>query len=321
MTFEHNLLRRIDFVTLRLFVAVCESGGIGRAAERERIAASAVSKRLSDLETALGAPLLQRHARGVRPSAAGQSVLHHARGVLHGLQRMQNELGEFAHGVRGHVRIHATISAILQFLPGDLGAFARQHESVKIDLEEHISADVLRALQEGVADIGICAAAAATAPAQPAASGGSGGLVSLPYRSDALVLVAPRNHPLAAHKQIFFAQALEHDIVGLHNQSSIGAALHQAAARSGKALRQRIQVRGLDAMCRMIDNGLGIGVLPDGAFALLQGLGNLTAIALADDWARRDLRLVARDFDTLPAAAKLLVAHLRRAESICPQPA
>ena len=114
---ERSFARRIDLTSLQLFVAVCELGSIGRAAEREFIAASAVSKRLSDLETAVDTALLYRHSRGVTLTPAGESLLHHARTVLFGLERMQGELSEYADGVRGHVRMHANISAIFQFLP------------------------------------------------------------------------------------------------------------------------------------------------------------------------------------------------------------
>lgn len=124
---DRSFARRIDLTSLQLFVAVCEQGSIGRAAEQEFIAASAVSKRLSDLEATVGAPLLERHSRGVRLTAAGDSLLHHARSLLYGLEKMQGELQEYAGGVRGHVRIHANISAIVQFLPEDLGSFARAH--------------------------------------------------------------------------------------------------------------------------------------------------------------------------------------------------
>jgi hypothetical protein len=153
---ERSFARRIDLTSLQLFVAVCELGSIGRAAEREFIAASAVSKRLSDLEATVDTALLYRHSRGVTLTPAGESLLHHARNVLYGLERMQGELSEYADGVRGHVRMHANMSAIVQFLPEDLGAFAREHSQIKIDLQEHLSPDVLSAVAEGTADIGIC---------------------------------------------------------------------------------------------------------------------------------------------------------------------
>ena len=145
---ERSFARRIDLTSLQLFVAVCELGSIGRAAEREYIAASAVSKRLSDLEAAVDTALLYRHSRGVTLTPAGESLLHHARNVLYGLERMQGELSEYSDGVRGHVRMHATISSIVQFLPEDLGSFAREHSQIKIDLQEHLSADVLQAVHD-----------------------------------------------------------------------------------------------------------------------------------------------------------------------------
>ncbi|RZL84724.1 MAG: LysR family transcriptional regulator, partial [Variovorax sp.] len=186
---ERNFARRIDLTSLQLFVAVCELGSIGRAAEREFIAASAISKRLSDLEATLSTPLLYRHARGVDLTPAGESLLHHARSVLYSLEKMQGELSEYADGVRGHVRVHANISAIVQFLPEDLGVFTRAHEAIKIDLEEHLSSEVLRAVQEGAADLGICHVA-----------DGASDLQSLPYRRDRLALIVPAGHVLSAEK-------------------------------------------------------------------------------------------------------------------------
>ena len=297
---ERNFARRIDLTSLQLFVAVCELGSIARAAQREFIAASAVSKRLSELEAAVETPLLQRHSRGVRLTPAGESLLHHARTVLFGLERMQGELAEYTEGVRGHVRVHANISAIVQFLPEDLGAFAQQHSQIKIDLQEHLSPDVLQAVQEGTTDLGIC----------NLGPQGSGTLQSRPYRSDRLVLVMPAGHALSARDAINFEEALDWDIVGLHAGSSISLAMRVAAAQAGRTLRQRIQVTGLDAMCRMIDNGLGVGLIPHRAFELMQGVGRLRSVPLTDAWAQRTLSLVARDFDALPVTSRLLVEHL-----------
>jgi len=297
---ERSFARRIDLTSLQLFVAVCELGSIGRAAQQEFIAASAVSKRLSDLEAAVDTQLLYRHSRGVTLTPAGESLLHHARTVLFGLERMQGELSEYADGVRGHVRMHANISAIVQFLPEDLGAFARAHSQIKIDLQEHLSPDVLHAVQEGAADLGICDTGGTSAST----------LQSRPYRSDHLVLVMPTGHALSARDAIYFEEVLDWDIVGLHANSSISLAMRAAAARAARPLRLRIQVTGLDAMCRMIDNGLGVGLLPDRAFELMHGVGRLTAVPLQDAWAHRELRLVARDFDALPVTARLLAEHL-----------
>ena len=300
---ERNLarpfVRRIDLTSLQLFVSVCELGSIGKAAEREFIAASAVSKRVSDLEAVLSTPLLYRHTRGVSLTPAGESLLHHARSVLFSLEKMQGELSEYADGVRGHVRVHASMSAIVQFLPEDLGAFSRSHPEVKIDLEEHLSTEVVRAVAEGAADLGICNTI-----------GGVGELQSLPYRTDKLVLIVPRGHVLHAQAAIYFEAVLGYDQVGLHANSSIYMALQQAATKLSRTVKLRIHVTGLDAMCRMIHNGLGLGVMPLRAFELMHGVGELESIELLDEWATRHINLVARDFSTLPVTARLLVEHL-----------
>ena len=298
---DRSFTRRLDLTSLQLFVAVCERGSIGKAAEQEFMATSAVSKRLSDLESAVGTTLLYRHARGASPTPAGQSLLHHARSVLFSLDKMQGELSEYADGVRGHVRMHANISAIVQFLPEDLGSFTRLHDQVKIDLEEHLSSEVVRAVQEGAADLGIC---------HTGVSGPLPDLQTRPYRQDQLVLIVPQAHPLAGEKQLAFADSLDWDHVGLHANSSIYQAMHQAATTAGRGIRLRIRVTGLDAMCRMIHNGLGVGLMPRRAFELMHGVGELTCVALTDDWATRQIDLVARDFSTLPVTARLLVAHL-----------
>ena len=296
---ERNFPRRIDLTSLQLFVAVCELGSIGKAAEREFIAASAVSKRLSDLEATLGTALLYRHTRGVDLTPAGESLLHHARSVLFSLEKMQGELSEYADGVRGHVRVHASMSAIVQFLPEDLGAFTRQHSQIKIDLEEHLSTEVVRAVQEGAADLGICNTA-----------NGVGELQTRAYRTDQLVLIVPKRHALCAQGAINFEASLDYDQVGLHSTSSIYLAMRQAAAAVNRTIKLRIHVTGLDAMCRMIHNGLGVGVMPQRAFELMHGVGELESIVLLDDWAARQIQLVARDFSTLPVTARLLVDHL-----------
>jgi DNA-binding transcriptional LysR family regulator len=297
---ERNFARRMDLTSLQLFVAVCELGSIGRAAEREFIAASAISKRLSELEATVGTQLLYRHTRGVDLTPAGESLLHHARSVLFSLEKMQGELSEYADGVRGHVRVHASISAIVQFLPEDLGAFIRQHDEVKIDLEEHLSSEVVRAVQEGAADLGLCNASTSL-----------GELQSLPYRRDRLALIAPRDHALSRQSAVAYADTLDFDQVGLHSTSSIYLALRQAAEQAGRTIKLRIHVTSLDAMCRMIDNGLGVGVMPQRAFELMHGMGQLVCVSLTDAWAERELCMVARDFSSLPLTARLLVEHLQ----------
>lgn len=294
-----NLVRRIDLISLQLFVAVCEEGTLTRAAEREAIAPSALSKRLADLEETLGTPLFVRHPKGMTLAPAGETLLHHARAMLASVEKMGQELSEHAKGIRGRVRMLANISAIVQFLPEDLPGFLAAHEGVKIDLEERLSAAVVKGVEEGFGEIGICVA-----------SIDSRDLTAFPYRADRLVLAVRRDHPLADRPAIGFVESLDFDHVGFHADSAIYARSRVAAAQAGREVRLRIHVPGFDAVCRMVEGGLGVALMPDRAFAVVSAGMGLVAVPITDDWARRELKVVVRDPRGLSPATRLLVDHL-----------
>ncbi|MED5607712.1 MULTISPECIES: LysR family transcriptional regulator [Pseudomonas] len=298
----NNLIRRLDLVTLQLFVAIHEEGSLTRAAAREAIAMSAASKRLSELEAALGTALFARQARGMSLTPAGETLLHHARRMLFNLEKIGLELGEHLQGVRGYVRMLANLSAIIQFLPEDLAAFAARHERIKVDLEERPSNGVVQGVLDGVADLGICSSDSDTRE-----------LLKVRYKRDQLVLVLRAEHPLARLRQVAFADTLDNDFVGLHSASSINMRTHEAARRAGKVLRLRIHVPSFDAVCRMVQADMGVGILPRQAFELFGGALGLRAVALSDDWAERELLLVARELESLSPVSRLLFEHLRDA--------
>ncbi|TDL93475.1 LysR family transcriptional regulator [Stutzerimonas stutzeri ATCC 17588 = LMG 11199] len=292
-------MRRIDFVTLRLFVAIAETRSLTRAAEREHLALAAVSKRVSDLEGQLDVSLLYRQPKGVELTPAGHALLHHARNLLDNLQQLDADLSEFSQGVKGHVRIHANTSAVIEFLPEDLSAFARQHPEVKIDLEERVSSDTLRALREGLTDIGIFAG---YMPAED--------LQVFPYREDRLVLVTPREHPLAGRECIALREAAGFDFIGLQQDASLHALLQQSAQQMGTPLRLRIQVRSFEAICRMIHTGMGIGVLPEQVVRNYLPALDVAMVPLTDVWARRELKLGVRNLESLSVTARQMLEHL-----------
>lgn len=296
-------MRRVDFVTLRLFVAVADERSLTRAAEREHLALAAVSKRISDLESQLGVNLLYRQPKGVELSPAGHALLHHARNLLDGLQQMDADLSEFSQGVKGHVRIHANTSAIIEFLPEDLSDFARLHPEVKIDLEERVSSDTLRALREGLTDIGIFAG---HMPADD--------LQVFSYREDRLVLVTPRDHTLADHSNIALRDAAGFDFIGLQQDASLHALLQQSAQQVGTPLRLRIQVRSFEAICRMIHTGMGIGVLPEQVVRNYLPALDVAIVPLTDPWARRELKLGVRNLESLSVTARQMLDHLTARE-------
>ncbi|NPU09882.1 LysR family transcriptional regulator [Bradyrhizobium sp. 83002] len=295
----NNLIRRIDLTSLQLFVAVCEEGTLTRAASRENIAMSAVSKRLAELEEALGTDLFVRHSKGMMLAPAGESLLHHARSMLTSVEKMGAELDEYRMGIRGHIRMLANVSAIVEFLPDDLPAFFATHSLVKIHLEERLSAGVVKAVEEGYAEVGICVSTT-----------NSRDLFARPYRSDRLALAVPQDHPLADRAPIDFVESLDFDHIGFHADSAIYTRSRAAAAEAGKAVNLRINVPSFDAICRMVQCGLGVGLIPDRAFEVLASGMGIKAIPLRDDWAYRELKIVTRDPAGLSTVTKMLVEHL-----------
>lgn len=296
-------MRRIDFVTLKLFVAIADERSLTKAAEREHLALAAVSKRVSDLENQLGIALLYRQPKGVELTPAGHALLHHARNMMDNLAQMNADLSEFSEGVKGHVRIHANTSAVIEFLPEDLSAFTRLHPQVKIDLEERVSSEAIRAVHEGLTDIGIFAG---HVPADE--------LQVFNYRHDRLVLVTPRAHPLAERSRISLHEAVSYDFIGLQQDASLHGLLQQAARHLGTPLRLRIQVRSFKAICRMIHTGMGIGILPELAVRTYLPALDVQVIALDDPWARRELKIAVRSLEALSMTARQMLEHLMSSE-------
>ena len=299
---QHGKIRpmKLDPVSLRLFVAVMEENTIAGAAAREHIAPSAASRRLSELEAALRVELFTRSNKGVEPSAAAFALLHLARGVLNDMDGIATQMRDYTTGTRGHVRVVANISAITQFLPGELQRFLAQHPQVDVRLQEQISTAIAHSVAENAADIGIL-------------NDGIYGerLTLLPYRTDELVLVVPTGHPLARRKSVRLTDALAFDFVGMHPGSAINNQLTRAAAEAQLPLKLRIQVTGYDALCLMVAAGLGVGVMPRGSAALYSGSLAVRTVTLAEPWAQRRLVLCVRSYESLSSVSRLLVDHLR----------
>ncbi|MGB6104729.1 MAG: LysR substrate-binding domain-containing protein [Pusillimonas sp.] len=293
-------LARFDLVTLSLFIAVARQGSISAGARQSHLAVGAASKRISDLEAALSTPLLYRHAGGVELTEAGEAFLHHSLRVVHEMEQMASALSDYAFGVKGHVRMGANTSAITQFLSDDLAAFMRNHPAIRISLKEENSTRIVAAVVNGQADLGIFA------DRTPCA-----GLTTYHYRDDELVLMVPRNHPLAARRQVSFAETLAYDYIGLSEKTSLAMRLSEECERLGKPLKLRIQVRGFDSICRMAVATQCISILPRLAAATHARSMALTLIPLDDEWARRTLLIGVRDPEALTAAARLLLAHVR----------
>lgn len=294
-------VRDLDLTTLRLFVSVCELGNIARAGERASIVGSAISKRLAQLEDQVGTPLLVRRRHGVVPSAAGQTLLEHARAMLDSAARIEHDMLNFAAGARGQVRILASVSAMTESLADDVAGFLQlpAHRNIQVDMEERVSPEIVRGVRDGLASLGVCWDAADI-----------GTLQSRPYRSDHLAIVLPAKHPLAGRKRLRFDETLDFEHVSLPVNSAVQVMLQQQAAARGRQLRQRVIVTNFEAALRVVRAGLAISVVPREVAQLQAAAYGLRLVPLAESWAERRFIICFRDAQLLSPAAQLLVEHL-----------
>ena len=291
---------RFDLSDLRLFRHVVEAGSITGGAERAHLALAAASTRIRNMEEALGAALLVRGRQGVTPTQAGRTLLQHARLILQQAERLREDLSAYAGGLAGQIRVLSNTNALTEFLPEALSSFLAAHHNVSVDLEERLSDEIVGMVAEGVADLGIVAGTVDVSA-----------LETYPFRKDRFVLVVARDHPLAGRSQVAFAEVLDHDFVGLDRASALQRFLAAKAAPSGRPLRLRVQLRSFDAVCRMVECRVGIGIVPETTARRVARTMAISAVALSDAWALRDLTICIRSLAELPPYARQLVEHLR----------
>lgn len=287
-----------DLTDLRLYLHILDSGNITAGAGRSHLSLAAASARIRAMEASLGTDFLQRGRRGVTPTPAGKALARHARILLQQAERMQQDLAEYAQGVKGQVRLLCNTTAITEYLPEVLADFLRDHPNLDIDLQELPSARITHALRQGAADIGIVSDAVDTTDLQ-----------TQRFRDDPLRLIVPLGHTLVDAAEVSFSDALQHDFVGLSTDSALAIYLEEQALHSGSRMQVRIRADGFDGVLRMVARGAGLAIVPLAAIERATPR-TFKSIALNEPWARRTLMLCARDFSTLPGYAKALLQAL-----------
>jgi DNA-binding transcriptional LysR family regulator len=292
---------RLDLTTLNLVLAIAETRSITRGAEREHLALAAGSKRLSDLEARLGVSLFDRHARGVEPTDACRALVRHIRSLHASLHALESEVGEFARGIKGHLRIAANTGSIAECLPPDLASFSQAHPHIRVSLEDLTSSEVQAAVAEGRADIGVF-----TPPVQ------DNRLSTWRYRTGELAVLVPQGHALAGRSGASFEDLLDYDIVGLHAGAAVQEQMREQALERGRTLNARLQVRGFDAIAQLVEAGLGVAILPAVPAARFAKVFNVEVLPLRESWATRDYLLAVRSQEVLPHVVRRFV------EALCP---
>ena len=294
------MTERLDLLTLRVVIAVADSGSISAGSDRLQLAVAAASARISSLETSLGIRIFERSPRGVELTPAGRMLVQRGRELLDGADQLATDLRDWSLGLAGHVRLLTNASALLQVLPRRLEAFMRSHPRIHVDVEERMSPEILGALVEGRADVGVVDVAMH-----------SRGLEFVPFFRDQLALVLPAGHALAGEREVRLPQLLAENFIVLAGANAVTTRLFNAAAAVGAPIQVRMQMRSFDAATRMVAAGLGVAVLPTEAITPQLAHLALKAVPVAEDWAQRTHYLALRTGEEAPAAARTLVDALR----------
>ena len=214
---------------------------------------------------------------------------------------MQFKLSEYASGQSGLVRVFSNPSGLVGSLPEELRSFMLTHPKVNVRLDERHSSEVVQGVAEGDADIGIFAHHIDAT-----------GLTVVPYQTVQLVLVTPKGHPLANQRKVGFVEAVDHVFVGLSEASAVGALVLKIASAQGLKLKSTLEVTGFEALRRMVQAGLGIGVIPEFCARPYTKAMHLSCVHLADSWANYQLDLCTRSPETLSMSVRHLLKHLTR---------
>ncbi|WP_323613460.1 LysR family transcriptional regulator [Pseudomonas putida] len=291
-----------DLIDLTLFRHTLECGNITAGARSSHLSLPAASARIRAMEASLGTALLERNRRGVQPTPAGQALLQHARLIGQQVERLQFDLGQYAQGQQGQVRLLCNTAALTEYLPELLAGYLADNPGVSVDVQEMPSLRIVQSITQGMADLGIISTAAPSTHLQ-----------TRPFRDDPLVLITPLAHPLSLEPAPSFIDSLAHGHVGLGANSALALYLEEQALREGRRMRVRVRAEGFDGVIRMVAGGAGVGVVPLAAVKRWEGLLPLHWMALREDWANRRLLLCARDFAGLPGYAAGLVERLAKA--------
>ena len=293
------MANHFDLTDLQLMVNIGDASSLTRGAEKSHLSLPAASNRVKNLEDHFGTRLFHRNSQGVTLTPSGEAFLRHARLVLRQIDHLRGDIHEYSRGIKGQIRVLANTTAMTEFMPAVLSRYLSSHPDVTVELRERLSYMVVKAVTEGAADIGIVAG-------QPAASA----LEFLPYRADRLVLVTSAEHPLGGMSEVAFADTLDFEYVGLSEWSAIHAFLIQAADNLGHSFRFRVEVSNFESVCRMIEAGVGIGVVPEQAARRYAQRLNINIVRLSDEWSERKLHICVRELQRLPSFARDLVTML-----------
>ena len=218
---------RYNLITLDLFLCASKNKSLVKAAKEKNIVVSAVSKRILDLEKAVGVNLFYRKNSGVELTPAGLEMQKHCTEIFNSINKMDESIKEYSLISSGIVRVTANSSSITQFLPEDLATFSKKFPKIKIKLKEKTSSEVISSVKESLSDIGIFSEHVENTER----------LRIIDYKNDTLVLVVPEYHPLVSKLTVKIKDFIEFEMVGLEKGSSLQAMIDKQVQKQNLKIK------------------------------------------------------------------------------------
>ncbi|MBB4349963.1 LysR family transcriptional regulator [Aliirhizobium cellulosilyticum] len=289
---------KFDLTDLRIFLSAVEGGSLTAAALQNNIVVAAVSARLRKMEDSFGLPLVERTGRGIRPTLAGDILVGHARKVLDDTRKLEIELDAFSEGRGGTIRLLSNTNMLSEHMPKLLGSFLRQNPDIFVTVTDKPSMEVVNLLRNGEADIGIVASSADMT-----------GLERWRFVPDRLVLIVPGDWALEG--PVAYARILDHPLIALNTTVALSQFLRRLATELGRRANIRIRVENFESLCRIVECGAGLGIVPESAARRYGRDMGFRTLEIADGWAERELYVCVRNQQQLPLYAQKLLLHFQ----------
>ncbi|ENV43214.1 LysR family transcriptional regulator [Acinetobacter schindleri] len=294
---------RLDFFDLRLFLNIVDTGSLTKGAERSAISLQAASERIKKLEQQYQVSLFSRHSGGVKMTFAGQVFAEHAQALLQQGQQLSQAMAGFSEGLNSNISLWCNSSAQSEYLPLLLPQYLVNNPNIQIDLKEAESNDIIAALTNGTAKLGLISSFFATPQLQ-----------TLEFSDDPLVLICPEQHDLSTSKALKLGDCLNYPFVGLMQYHSLQQSIETQARLLHCEIQYRLRLPNFAAIAQVVANGVGIAIMPQRAAQRLAKLYAFKQIQLTGDWANRKLLLAAKNFDELSIAYQHFSQFLLSAE-------
>ncbi|HHE6467742.1 TPA: LysR substrate-binding domain-containing protein [Providencia rettgeri] len=277
-----------DITDLKLCVNVANAGSITHGAKLTYLTLQSASERIRGLENELNVDIFVRSVKGVSLSNAGHVFIEHAKTILQQIEVMQDELQQYSRHLRGHINILCNTSAQMEFLPARVSAYLRQHPTMSVSVKEMPSTNIVTAIKNKIADIGVIADSTDLT-----------GLDIRPFSSDELVVFVHKDSLWANRENVPFSDIIDAEFIGLMEDNPLQKHIDNNAKQQGRRLNYRVRMPTLDSVMQGVNDGIGIAIIPKQAVQRSQ-LSASKIVQLTEIWACRKLVICARDFNQLP---------------------